>query len=429
MAEVSSRRLTFLFTDLESSTPPWEHPSQGTQPGLAVHDAVLRAAVEAHGGHVLRATRRGVLAAFERGSDAVAAALSSQRQLARREGPGTGPRSVRMGMQTGEADQRGGEYRGPTLDRTERLTAIAHGGQVLASPATELATREALPQGVTFADLGEPRLRDLASPEHVFQLAAPGLVETFPAMQCLDALPGNLPPQVTPFIGRDDALAELATALREARYITLMGPGGVGKTRLALHAAAHTLPDYGDGAWCCELAAVKEPTAVLGALASSLGVQQRQAQRIEESLLEFLGAKDMLLVLDNCEHVLDEVARLVRAIGTSCPQVTLLSTSREVIGIPGERVLAVDPLTLPEEGMSVHDASRTEAVRLFATRAADASSGFELTAENLDSVADACRCVDGIPLAIEIAATRVKVMTAAEISLGLRQRLGILGPA
>src|SRR5262249_62210593 len=167
------------------------------------------------------------------------------------------------------------------------------------------------------------------------------------------ALPATLPPPVPPFTGRDGDLAELATALREARYITLIGPGGVGKTRLALHAAAHALPDYGDGAWWCELAAVKEPTAVLGALASSLGVQQRQAQRIEESLLEFLGAKDMLLVLDNCEHVLDEVARLVRAIGTGCPQVTLLSTSREVIGIPGERVLAVEPLTLPEEGMSV----------------------------------------------------------------------------
>jgi predicted ATPase/class 3 adenylate cyclase len=427
MAEVPSRRLTFLFTDLEPSTPPLQQRhSQEMQPAFAVHDAILRAAVEAHRGHVLETTGHGVLAVFERSSDAVAAALSSQRQLARREWPGTGPLRVRMGIHTGEAEQREGQYEGPTLDRAERLTAIAHGGQVLASITTELATREALPQGVTFVDLGEHRLRDLSSPEHVFQLRAPGLIETFPALQCLDRLPGNLPPQITPFIGRDDDLAELATSLRETRYTTLMGPGGVGKTRLALQAAAHALPEYGDGAWWCELAAVKEPTAVLQSLASSLGVQQRQAQRLEESLLEFLRAKEMLLVLDNCEHVRNEVARLMHAIGSSCSQVTLLTTSREVIGVPGERVLAVEPLQLPEEGMSLVDVSRSEAVRLFATRAADAKSEFELTAENMDAVADACRCVDGIPLAIEIAATRVKAMTPAEISLGLRQRLGIL---
>jgi predicted ATPase/class 3 adenylate cyclase len=429
MAEVPSRRLTFLFTDLESSTRPWERRSPETQRILAIHDALLRAVVEAQRGHVVEATGRSVSAVFERGNDAVVAALNGQRQLARRKRPGTEPLRVRMGIHTGEAELREAEYRGHTVDRAERLAAIAHGGQVLTSQATELAAREALPPGVAFVDLGEHRLPHLASPERVFQLTAPGLVETFPALQCLEVLPGNLPTQVTTFVGRGHDLAELAASLREARYVTLMGPGGVGKTRLALQAAERALPEYGDGAWWCDLAAVKEPTAVPAALASTLGVQQRQAQRIEESLLEFLRGKELLLVLDNCEHVVKEVARLMHAIGASCSRVTLLTTSRELIGVPGERVMAVEPLELPEEGMGLDDVSNTEAVTLFATRAADVISGFELTEENLESVADACRCVDGIPLAIEIVATRVKSMTPAEIALGLRERLGLLGAA
>src|SRR5262252_7385571 len=300
MAEAPSRRLTFLFTDLESSTRLWEQHSRAMQRALAIHDAILRGAVEANSGHVVRMTGDGVLAVFERGGDAVAAALSGQRQMTRRKWSDTGSLRVRMGMHTGEAEQRDGDFHGPTLNRAARLTALAHGGQVLASHATQLATHEALPDNVAFVDLGEHRLRDLASPERVFQLTAPGLTESFPPLQSPDVLPGNLPARVSSFIGRDDDLAELATSLREARCVTLTGAGGVGKTRLALHAAAQVLPEYGDGAWWCELAAVKEPAAVPALLASTLGVQQRQAQRIEDSLLEFLRAKELLVVLDNC---------------------------------------------------------------------------------------------------------------------------------
>ena len=299
----------------------------------------------------------------------------------------------------------------------------AHGGQIVLSLATSELAREA---PVDLVDLGEHRLPDLARPERVFQVVQPGLPSEFPALRSLDAFPSNLPLQLTAFVGREHELAEIATALDSARVVTLTGIGGVGKTRAALQAAARVLAQYRDGAWFCELAPVGDPDAVVEAVATALGVVANLGQTIDDSLLDFLRSKQLLLVLDNCEHLLDSVTDLVDRVVRACPRVTVLATSREGLALAGERILALRSLGVPDLDASSDAAAGADAVRLFVERAADARAGFVLHDDNAAAIVQICRRLDGIPLAIELAAARVQAMSPQEIATRLDDQFRLL---
>ncbi|MFN0147802.1 MAG: adenylate/guanylate cyclase domain-containing protein, partial [Dehalococcoidia bacterium] len=306
--------VTFLFTDIEGSTGRWEAQTAEMQTALARHDDTLRAAIEAHGGWLFKHTGDGVLAAFSSPNGAVQAAIEAQRTL---------DLPVRMGIATGEAELRGDDYFGPTLNRAARVMAAGHGGQVLLANSTA-----ALVTAVDLLDLGERRLRDLSVPQRIFQVCAEGLREEFPPLRTVDTTPGNLRPQATSFIGREEELAELVEAVRAHRLVTLTGVGGVGKTRLALQVAAELVPDFPEGVFVVELASVGDPAVVPDAVASALGIVQQPRKSVAESVAEALAGRYRLLVLDNCEHVLDAAANIVEAIFERSRTVKVLATSR-----------------------------------------------------------------------------------------------------
>jgi predicted ATPase len=394
--------------------------------GLERHDSILRRAAEGHGGYVFSTGGDGFAAAFSRAGEAVAAALAAQRGLADQVWPEGISLKVRMGLHTGEADERDGDYFGPDVNRAARLMAIAHGGQILCSPATADLLVARLPAGVSLVDLGVHRLRDLSEPLRVFQVVGEGLPSRFPPLQSLDAFPGNLPLQVSSFIGRDVELARVAKALTQARVVTLTGVGGVGKTRLALRAAAEELPRFREGAWLVELQAVRDPEAVAAAVAAVFRVADRAGMNTLESLIEFLSSKQLLLVLDNCEHLLDPVAELVEALERACVDVVVLATSREGLAVEGERALPVSALPAPAADADLANVGDSAAVRLFVDRAEWVDPDFELTDSNAPTVAQICRRLDGLPLAIELAAARVEAMTPAELARRLDRRFDTL---
>ena len=335
----------------------------------------------------------------------------------------TGPLLVRMGLHTCEAELRDGDYYGSAVNRAARLMATAHGGQIVVSLATSELAREA---PVELLDLGEHRLPDLARPERVFQVVHQDLRTDFPALRSLDAFPSNLPLQLTAFVGREDELAEIAAALSSARVVTLTGIGGVGKTRAALQAAARMLAQYRDGAWLCELAPVGDPGAVVEVVASALGVVAGLGHTVDDSLLDFLRSKQILLVLDNCEHLLDSVTDLVDRVVRACPAVTVLATSREGLALAGERIIALRSLGVPDLDATGGAAAAADAVRLFVERAHDARSGFALHDDNAAAIVQICRRLDGIPLAIELAAARVQAMSPQEIATRLDDQFRLL---
>jgi predicted ATPase/class 3 adenylate cyclase len=412
----------FLFTDIEGSSRLWEvHPASMAE-ALARHDALLREAVEAHGGYVVKTTGDGVLAAFATASDALAAAIAGQLALAGANWGATGPLRVRMGVHTGESVHQDGDYHGPALNRTARLMSAGHGGQVLVSTATAALVRDGLAEGAELVALGEHRLRDLGRPEGLYQLTHPGLARDFPALRTLDSYPGNLPLQVSSFIGRDREVSRAIGALQEARLVTLTGVGGVGKTRLALQVAAAVLPGFRDGAWLVELAPVRDPGGIPGAIAAVFGVAARAGLSLEESLVDFLRTKQVLLVLDNCEHLLDPVAATVEVLERACGGLELLATSREGLALEGERLLPVPSLAAPATHASAELAAGSDAVRLFVERAGAVDPDFVLTANNAADVVQICQRLDGIPLAIELAAARIAAMSPAELARGLDRR-------
>ena len=339
---------------------------------------------------------------------------------------GTGPLRVRMGIHTGAGELRDGDYFGPALNRAARLMSVAHGGQVLVSLATEELVRDSLPPGLGLVELGEHRLRDLSRPERVFQLRAPELIFEFPALRTLDTLPGNLPVQITSFVGREEELARIAKALGQARLVSLTGVGGVGKTRLALEVAAEVIPEYRDGAWLVELAGVRDPDAVPDALVTTFGLQPAGGRPATETVLEFLRGKQLLLVLDNCEHLLGAVAELVGAVMQGCPGVRVLVTSREGLSVAGEHMLGVPSLGVAGEGADLEVIAGCDAVVLFVERAQSVKADFALDATTAGAVAQVCRRLDGIALAIELAAARVAMITPTELARRLDQRFRLL---
>jgi predicted ATPase len=364
---------------------------------------------------------------FTTAGDALVAAVDAQCTLDAEPWGATGPLRVRMGVHTGEAELRDGDYYGPSLNRAARLTAAAHGGQIVVSHTTEGIVRDNLSGGIELEDLGEHRLRDLSRSERAFQVVHARLRREFPPLHSLDALPGNLPVQVTSFVGRERVLERIADALRDTAVVTVTGVGGVGKTRLALQVAAEVVPTYRDGAWLCELAGVRDPDAVPDAVVATFGLQPRDGKSAAELLMEFLRNKELLLVLDNCEHLLRAVAGLVRDVVHGCPGVRVLATSREGLDVPGEQILVASSLGLPEPDASFEQIERCEAVQLFVERAQALKSDFALDPANADAVAQICCRLDGIALAIELAAARVAMLSPPELARRLDQRFRLLG--
>lgn len=426
MEELPSGTVTFVFTDLEGSTRLWETYPDAMQAALARHDTILRAAIDGHGGAVVKTTGDGCLAAFPTAAAAVAATVEVQRDLTAEPWGATGPLRVRIGAHTGTAEIRDGDYFGTTLNRAARLMATAHGGQIVCSGPTAELVRDELRAGVELVDLGEHTLRDLTRSERVFQVAVDGLEREFPPLRSLEAFPGNLPLQTTSFVGRDAELAAVVAALDSNRLVTLTGVGGVGKTRLSLQVAAELLPRFAHGAWFCELAAATDVDALTQVVASTLGVVPIAGVTLEHSIVEFLRAKSQLLVFDNCEHLLDEVSRLADAILRGCPEVCILASSREGMGLPGEQILAVRSLAMPGADAAIDAVAQSDAAILFAQRAAAARSGFTLDETNADAVAEICRRLDGIPLAIELAAARVGAMNPSDIAAHIDERFRLL---
>ena len=390
--------VTFLFTDVEGSTRRWENDADGMRIALAAHDEVLRSAIEAHVGFLFSHTGDGVVAAFASPRSAVDAAITAQRAL---ELP------VRMGLATGEAELRDGDYFGTVLNRAARVMAAGHGGQILVADSTA-----GLLSGVDLLDLGPRRLRDVSAPVGVFQVRAPGLRTDFPSLRGVDSNPGNLRPAITSLIGRDAEVSNLQAALRSHRLVTLAGVGGVGKTRLALEVATQLADEFVDGVWFFELAAVADPAAVPDAVAAVLGITQQPGKSVGESVASALEGRSRLLVFDNCEHVVDSVADLVAAILAASATVKVLATSREGIGVADEFLWRVPSLDVGA------------AVELFVERAQSMVS--DTLADEMTAVEDVCRRLDGIPLAIELAASRMASMTAGEVRDRLDDRFKLL---
>jgi predicted ATPase/class 3 adenylate cyclase len=390
--------VTFLFTDIEGSTRRWETDADLMRKALALHDEVLRSAIEGHGGYLFKHTGDGVCAAFASPRSAVDAAVTAQRALGL---------PVRMGMATGEAELRGADYFGTVLNRAARVMAAGHGGQILLAESTAV-----LISGIDLVDLGPRRLRDLPTPVQVFQVQAPGLRTNFPPLRAVDVTSGNLRPATTSLIGRESEVGEVQAAVKAHRLVTLTGVGGVGKTRLAIEVAARLVDEFPDGVWFFELAAVTDPASVPDAVAAVLGITQQPGMSVSDSVAAALEGRLRLLVLDNCEHVVDSVADLVEAILAASATVKVLATSREGIGVADEKLWRVPSLDVGA------------AVELFVERAQSVTSG--LLAEETTAVEDICRRLDGIPLAIELAASRMASMTAAEVRDRLDNRFKLL---
>jgi predicted ATPase/class 3 adenylate cyclase len=421
-----SGTVTFLFTDIEGSTRLWEQYPAAMSRALEQHDAALFGAIRSTDGHVVKTTGDGLFVVFGRVESAVTAALAAQQSLAATVWESGCQLRVRMGLHTGDAEFRDGDYHGSAVNRAARLTSAGHGGQVLLSGATAALLAERLPDAAELMSLGEHRLRDLGQPEMLYQLCHPDLPRRFPPLRTLDAFPGNLPLQVSSFIGRQRELAWIVAAVEQARVVTLTGVGGVGKTRLALQAAARLVPRFREGAWLVELASVRDLDGVPGALAAVFGVSVRSGLTLQESLAEFLRTKQLLVVLDNCEHLLEPVAELVEFLQRDCAGLAVLATSREGLAVEGERMLPVPSLPSPSAGAAPEEAGHADAVRLFLDRARAVDPDFAVTKDNTAAVIQICRRLDGVPLAIELAAARVAAMSPAELADGLERRFDTL---
>jgi hypothetical protein len=395
--------LTFLFTDIEGSTRRWEADPDAIRVALEAHNRTLRDAVEANDGEVFNYTGDGMCAVFTSPLAAVDAAVAAQRSL---ELP------VRMGIGTGEAELRGEDYFGTVLNRTARVMSAGHGGQILLDGPTA-----ALLSGVDLISLGPRRLRDIAKPIDVFQVQGEGLRTEFPPLKTVDPAQGNLRPRSTSFIGRDSELAELDEVLRTNRLVTLTGVGGVGKTRLALEAGARLADSFPDGVWVIELAAVGDPDAVPDAVAAVLGITQQPGKSLTDSVAAALEGRSRLLIFDNCEHVLDAAAYMIEAILARSETVKILATSRE-----GLRMEYEQPWPVPS--LDVDTGLDSSAASLFIDRARIVARGVSLTPQS--AVVEICQRLDGIPLAIELAASRMQSMTVTELRDRLDDRFRLL---
>jgi predicted ATPase/class 3 adenylate cyclase len=430
MAELPSGTVTFLFTDIEGSTALWEEAPEAMRAALARHDVLFEQAVQEHAGVHIRPRGEGDsrFAVFASAPAAVAAAIAIQRAFAAEPWPTPRPIKVRIGVHTGEAELRDGDYYGSAVNRCARLRGIGHGGQVLLSEATTVLVRGNLPSGVRLRDEGKHRLKDLTQPEHVFQVTVPDLSLSFPPLVSLDARPHNLPIHPTVLLGRERAVAAVCTLLRQgARLVTLTGPGGTGKTRLGIQVAADLLDRFEHGVFLVELAPISDPALVPATIAQMLGLRDLGGRPVLDTLREYLRARSVLLVLDNFEQILPAAPVVADLLATS-PGLRVLVTSREPLRLRGEHEYAVPPLALPEprQVATVEVASTSPAVALFVQRAQAIRTDFALTDENAPAVAVICARLDGLPLAIELASARVRTLTPQVIVERVERRLPLL---
>jgi predicted ATPase/DNA-binding SARP family transcriptional activator len=442
MTELPSGVVTFLLTDIEGSTLLWESQPEAMTQALARHDQLAAEVVADQGGVLVKTRGEGdsTFSVFASVSQAAAAAISLQAALLAEPFPeGIAPR-VRSAIHTGEAELRDGDYFGSTVNRAARLRGIGHGGQLLCSQSSAQLLEDRLPEGAVLRSLGQHRLQDLARSEAVFQLVHPALAADFPPLRSLEALPNNLPGQLTSFVGREQEMDELTDLLAARRLVTLTGAAGCGKTRLAVQLGAERLRDYADGVWLVDLAPLGDPDLLVQAVATALAVRDTPATVVSAAagvqagrslidlVVDHLRTRSILLVMDNCEHLLEPVAALVEALLRACPQLRVLATSREPLGVSGEVTWRVRSLSVP--AAHADGAPRAlleyEAIRLFVDRAKACVPSFELSARDGPAVAQICRRLDGIPLALELAASRIEVLEPNELAARLDDRFRVL---
>jgi len=405
--------VTFFFTGVEDSARLWEEAPTEMADGLRIHDAIVRGTIERHGGYVFGTGGDGFCAAFSTAADAAAAAVESQEQL--RDDAGVNF-SVRMGLHTGEAIERDRSYFGSDVNRAARLMSLAHGGQVLVSEATEVLLRSR----AALRPLGEHRLRGLRGRMSVYQVVADGLPAEFPVLRSVDDFAGNLPQQLSSLVGRENVVTEVAELTRASRLVTLSGVAGVGKTRLAIEVGAEVASEFPEGVWMVELAAVGDPASVPAAIAAVLGITPQGDAALIDTVAEALGGRSLLLVVDNCEHVLTAVASVIETILGRSRSVKVLATSREALALDGEGVLTVAPLAL-DGGVT------SDAVTLFVDRARAVRPNFGLSDPGAAAaVTEICETLDGLPLGIELAAARMAAMSAVEVRDRLADRFRLL---
>ena len=412
--------VTFLFTDIEESTERWDAHREAMSAAVLRHDEIGRAAMVAHGGYVFKALGDAFCVAFARPEAAVAAALDFQGALATEDFAAVGGLRVRAALHTGAADERDSDYFGPTLNRVARLLAIGHGGQTLLSGVMHALVLGALPSQVSLRDLGEHRLKDLSRPENVYQLVAPGLASEFPALRSLESMANNLPLQMTSFVGREREVAEITELLGTRRLVTLVGSGGIGKTRTSLQVAANLLDGSGNGVWLIELAPLASGEYIPAAIAQALGLSLPPEGDALAHLVTRIKSWHALLVFDNCEHLIEASAKSISALLRGCPKIAVLASSRQGIGVAGEATYRLPSLAVGD------DAAAAPAVALFIERAISADQRFALTDENASIIVEICRRLDGIPLAIELAAARVKILSPRQLHDRLDERFRVL---
>ena len=425
MNGIAGGTVTLLFTDIEGSTRLLRELGNRYEKVLDDHRRLLRAAFAEEQGREIDTAGDGFFYAFPRAHNALVAAIEGQRALAGHDWPL--PLRVRMGMHTGEPLSTEGGYVGLDVHHAARIMSAAHGGQILLSQTTHGLAGKDLPADVSMLDLGAHQLKDLPTAEHLFQVVAPGLLEDFPPIRSIDSRPNNLPRQLTTFVGRQADIGEAKRVLSSVPLLTLTGPGGVGKTRLAIEIAGELIDEFEDGIWFVDLGPLKDPEFVVPAIASAVGVMHAPGQPILDTVTEHLRGRRVLLVLDNCEHLLEVTARSVDTLLRGCGLVRVVATSREGLAIPGEAVFPVPSLSLPDpDAISSGELSSYEAVQLFVERAIGAAPGFQITDRNAPAIAQICRRLDGVPLAIELAAARVRALPVEQIAARLDDRFRLL---
>jgi predicted ATPase/class 3 adenylate cyclase len=426
MTTLEQELTTIMFTDIEGSTRMWEQDAAGMSRALAAHDALARAAVEDNGGTVVKMIGDGMYAVFPDSLQGLRAAVAMQRALADPAATHGKSLRVRCGMHVGAVERRDGDVFGAPVNRAARIQGVAHGGQVLVSQALHAQVADRLPADMTLANLGAVRLRDLGAAEPLFQLKHPALREAFPALRSLEATPNNLPQQVTSFVGRERELGEAKRLLGESRLLTLLGMGGHGKTRLSLQIAADMLDTFGDGVWFLDLAPIQNPALVPGVAAQALGIQEEPGKPLLQTLCAHVKNHQALFIIDNCEHLMRPCADLANALLRAAPGVRIIATSREALRIPGEQVYPVLPLGVPDRQADPQSVLRSEAVMLFLERAQSHKPGFAVTERNASAVAELVARLEGIPLALELAAARVRSLSIEDINVRLKDRFKLL---
>src|SRR5262245_8621443 len=431
MSSLPTGIVTFMFTDIQESTQLWDRNPQETHAALVRHDEIIQSIVLQNGGVSVRPRGEGDshFAVFARATDAVTGAIAVQRAFNVEQWSTPTPLRVRIALHTGEADLRDGDYYGSAVNRCARLRSAAHGGQTLLSEVTHGLVQDALPTGVQLVDMGEHRLKDLTRPEHIFQLVVSGLPSEFPPLKTLSNQPNNLPLQPTSLIGREKESAEVEKLLKreEVRLVTLTGPGGTGKTRLGLQLAAEMLEDFDDGVWFVDLSLLKDPGRVMATIAAVLDVKEVAGQPLFDTVKAYLNDKTLFLLLDSFEQVTDAAPQVGQLLA-SCPRLKVLATSRVPLRIRGEREYAVPPLSVPDVRRlpPLERLTQYEAVRLFIERATDVRPDFEVTNENAPAVAQICVRLDGLPLAIELAAARIRMLPPNALLARLSSHLELL---